>query len=98
MDTLKQETYVEFEVTEDDLKNGVPKDAYCCPVSRAIQRTLELEEGDVIVSIGVIRIQDETYIVEIGSDLYEYIERVDRGEVILPVRFVIATAANKRER
>lgn len=51
-------TYLTVNVTSDDIKNGARKDPRCCPIARAVNRTLDIEDG---VEVYEFYIQTDDY-------------------------------------
>lgn len=69
-------------VTMEDIELGFPGDAGCCPIARAIKRTLgvdEIEVGGPVLSVGYMRgeMRDE-------DATNAFIEKFDAHEQVLP--------------
>lgn len=88
------------EVTEDDIRDGRPADAFRCPVALAVARALGVtDERDISVWDGFATVWNgalsEDY--DLGADAQSWIEAFDLGYPVKPVAFR-ATRVDRRQR
>jgi hypothetical protein len=84
---------IEIEVTEADIKAGVPADSERCPIARAIARTL----GIVSVSVddGISLIDGWGY--RTPPKATTFIHRFDDGHSVKPAHFTFQLAESEEE-
>lgn len=71
-------TYLTVNVTSDDIKNGVRKDPRCCPIARAVNRTLDIEDG---VEVYEFYIQTDDYTITGYGDIHREIYALPKNAV-----------------
>lgn len=78
---------IELEITQDDIKQGLPSNRFCCPVARAVQRYFKDQDVSKIYvdndRVLIYRCGRFTYYVldYVGTSL---IRNFDDGRQVLP--------------
>lgn len=72
-----------IEVTDEDIKGAARRNTFCCPVAKAVRRTLG--HKDVCVGVNRCRIGNKSYVVPI--DVRNRIHNFDEGFTMHPFEF-----------
>jgi hypothetical protein len=78
-----------IEVTERDVKVGVQRDPFACPIARALKRAFRATEVSVGTSIADV---DERRGLQLPKRAQNFIERFDEGKTMKPFSFRLRVA------
>ena len=109
--SLPREMYraVTVEVTQDDIDNGKPQQAYACPIALAASRTTGFPQDQVGVSdllcvygnrLDRYGPEDEREVLatyDLTGDAMTFIIDFDRGKEVEPFTFTATRRANRME-
>lgn len=84
--------YLNIEVTQKDIKNGVVESLTCCPIARAVRRATRravVEVGptvDVLLPNDPEDLCDQKAIACLSKTLQTFVERFDTGKPVKPFK------------
>jgi hypothetical protein len=77
--------YLTVNVTAEDIRNGVREASRRCPIARAINRTLNVEDG---VEVCEFHIQtDDDTMFSMPAEATRFVEDFDHGKPVEPFEF-----------
>lgn len=83
---------MKISVTEQDIKDGVPISAQCCPIANAVARATKSLNSEVLVTRNYIHVRADYYYLPIAA--YLFIERFDAGGKVEPFKFELTRVSD----